>query len=252
MIQIPKLEPRIMRYELTDYEWAAIRPMLPNKARGVPRVDDRRVHNGICWVLRSGAPWRDLPDRYGPRTTCYNRFVRWRRAGVWELIRVGEHLVGINTGHPNQLAVEAVVAGRIPSSGATRPSARGRIWPREPRRPVAGSARTPYLLCRSEERHAASGTTGGVLGLRYQARVEALGGACRDGPRRASGGDALCRAAQRLRGFRIAADIDSAYDAAFQEPRAAGVEALCYYCRVDPVGIEIEAPLAIAVRAWKA
>ena len=72
-----------MRYELTDYEWAAIRPMLPNKARGVPRVDDRRVLNGICWVLRSGAPWRDLPDCYGPCTTCYNRFVRWRRAGVW-------------------------------------------------------------------------------------------------------------------------------------------------------------------------
>ena len=60
--------------------------MLPNKARGVPRVDDRRVLNGICWVLRSGAPWRDLPVCYGPRTTCYNRFVRWRRAGVWERI----------------------------------------------------------------------------------------------------------------------------------------------------------------------
>ena len=72
-----------MRYELTDYEWAAVGPMLPNKARGVRRVDDRRVLNGICWVLRSGAPWRDLPDCYGPCTTCYNRFVRWRRAGVW-------------------------------------------------------------------------------------------------------------------------------------------------------------------------
>jgi transposase len=83
MIQAPKLEPRIMRYELADYEWAAIRPMLPNKARGVPRVDDRRVLNGIFWVLRSGTPWRDLPDCYGPYTTCYNRFVRWRRAGVW-------------------------------------------------------------------------------------------------------------------------------------------------------------------------
>ena len=52
--------------------------------RGVPRVDDRRVLNGILWVLRSAAPWRDLPERYGPRTTCYNRFVRWRRAGVWD------------------------------------------------------------------------------------------------------------------------------------------------------------------------
>jgi transposase len=72
-----------MRYELTDYEWATIKPFLPNKPRGVPRVNDRRVLNGIFWVLRSGAPWRDLPDNFGPYTTCYNRFVRWRRAGVW-------------------------------------------------------------------------------------------------------------------------------------------------------------------------
>jgi transposase len=72
-----------MRYELTDHEWAAIKPMLPNKPRGVPRVNDRRVLNGIFWVLRSGAPWRDLPQEFGPYTTCYNRFVRWRRAGVW-------------------------------------------------------------------------------------------------------------------------------------------------------------------------
>jgi transposase len=57
--------------------------LLPNKPRGVPRVNDRRVLNGIFWVLRSGAPWRDLPTAFGPYTTCYNRFVRWRRAGVW-------------------------------------------------------------------------------------------------------------------------------------------------------------------------
>src|ERR1700682_2679478 len=72
-----------MRYELTDEEWAAIKPMLPNKPRGVPRVNDRRVLNGIFWILRSGAPWRDLPDNFGPYTTCYNRFARWRRAGGW-------------------------------------------------------------------------------------------------------------------------------------------------------------------------
>ena len=75
-----------MRYELSDYEWTAIKPMLPNKLRGVPRVNDRRVLNGICWVRRSGAPWRDLPEGYGPPTTCYNRFVRWRRAGIWDRI----------------------------------------------------------------------------------------------------------------------------------------------------------------------
>jgi transposase len=53
-----------MRYELTDYEWTAIKPMLPNRPCGVPRVNDRRVLNGIFWVLRSGAPWRDLPGSY--------------------------------------------------------------------------------------------------------------------------------------------------------------------------------------------
>jgi transposase len=83
VIQASKLGARIMRYELADHEWIAIKPMLPNKPRGVPRVNDRRVLNGIFWVLRSGAPWRDLPEAFGPFTTCYNRFVRWRRAGVW-------------------------------------------------------------------------------------------------------------------------------------------------------------------------
>ncbi len=61
-----------------------IEPLLPNKPRGVPRVDDRRVLNGIFWGLRSCAPWRDLPERFGPRTTCYNRFARWRKGRVWD------------------------------------------------------------------------------------------------------------------------------------------------------------------------
>lgn len=75
-----------MRYELTDYKWTTIRPFLPNKLRGVPRVDDRRVLNGIFLILRSGAPWRDLTENFGPYTTCYNRFVRWRMAGIWDSI----------------------------------------------------------------------------------------------------------------------------------------------------------------------
>jgi transposase len=54
-----------MRYELADHEWAAIKPLLPNKPCGVPRVNDRRVLDGIFWVLRSGAPWRDLPESSG-------------------------------------------------------------------------------------------------------------------------------------------------------------------------------------------
>ena len=69
------------RFDLTDFEWSVIQPLLPNKPRGVPRVDDRRVLNGIFWRLRTGAPWADIPERYGPHTTCVNRFNRWRRAG---------------------------------------------------------------------------------------------------------------------------------------------------------------------------
>ena len=69
-----------------DPPYAASAGRCPNKPRGVPRIDDRRVLNGIFWVLRTGAPWRALPKEFGPRTTCYNRFVRWRKAGVWDRI----------------------------------------------------------------------------------------------------------------------------------------------------------------------
>ncbi|MBS0244558.1 MAG: IS5 family transposase [Proteobacteria bacterium] len=71
------------RYDLTDAEWKIIEPLLPQKSRGVERVDDRRVLNGIFWRLRSGSPWAEIPERYGPSTTCYNRFVRWQKAGIW-------------------------------------------------------------------------------------------------------------------------------------------------------------------------
>ncbi len=74
------------RYEITDFEWSVIQPLLPNKPRGVPRVDDRKVLNGVFWRLRTGSPWADIPERYGPPTTCYNRFVRWRKQGVWDRI----------------------------------------------------------------------------------------------------------------------------------------------------------------------
>ena len=67
------------RFDLTDFEWSIIEPLLPTKVRGVKRVDDRRVLNGIFWRLRTGAPWADIPARYGPHTTCVNRFNRWRK-----------------------------------------------------------------------------------------------------------------------------------------------------------------------------
>ncbi len=55
-----------MRHEPADYNWRAIKPKLPNKPRGIPRVDDRRILNGALWLLRSGAPWRDLLESFGP------------------------------------------------------------------------------------------------------------------------------------------------------------------------------------------
>lgn len=51
------------RFDLTDFKWTVIQPLLPTKVRGKPRVDDRRVLNGIFWRLRTGAPWVDIPSR---------------------------------------------------------------------------------------------------------------------------------------------------------------------------------------------
>ena len=73
-----------MRYDLTDFEWSVIEPLLPKNRRGVKPKNNRRILNGMFWVLRAGAPWRDLPERYGSYTTAYNRFNRWRKAGIWD------------------------------------------------------------------------------------------------------------------------------------------------------------------------
>jgi transposase len=140
-----------MRYELSDYEWTAIKPMLPNKPRGVRRVNDRRVLNGIFWVLRSGAPWRDLPETYGHRTTCYNRFVRWRRAGVWDQI-----MDALAAGHDAAVQmIDTLGRARAPARGLYRGQqssgygslargpdqqdsrGRGHQWPAGPSRPYA-------------------------------------------------------------------------------------------------------------------
>ena len=56
------------RFDLTDFAWDVIRPLLPTKVRGVKRADDRKVLNGIFWRLRTGAPRADIPPRYGPYT----------------------------------------------------------------------------------------------------------------------------------------------------------------------------------------
>ena len=72
--------------ELTDEQWAALAPHLPPQraATGRPAKDHRAVVEAILWRLRTGAPWRDLPERYGPWQSAYTRFRRWQRAGVWD------------------------------------------------------------------------------------------------------------------------------------------------------------------------
>jgi len=76
------------RHELTDDQWGRLAPVLPPQrpATGRPARDHRTVLNGILWILRSGAPWRDLPERYGPWKTVYSRFRRWREDGRWDRI----------------------------------------------------------------------------------------------------------------------------------------------------------------------
>ena len=74
------------RFDLNDKEWGLIEPLLPQGLRGARRTDDRRILNGIFYVLRAGCPWRDLPERYGPYTTCYNRYNRWSKRGIWKKI----------------------------------------------------------------------------------------------------------------------------------------------------------------------
>jgi transposase len=127
-----------MRYDLTDFEWSVIEPLLPMDRRGPKPQNNRQVLNGIFWVLRAGAPWRDLPERYGPYTTAYNRFNRWRKAGIWDrlmdaivkahngkvqmidssIVRVHQHASGVKK------RVEIVVWAEA-EEGSRRKSTRG-------------------------------------------------------------------------------------------------------------------------------
>ena len=74
------------RGDLKDEQWQKLERLLPpHKPRtGRPNLNHRQVVNGILWILRTGAPWRDLPTRYGKWQTVSSRFYRWRKAGIWD------------------------------------------------------------------------------------------------------------------------------------------------------------------------
>ncbi len=76
------------RYELSEAQWRRVAPLLPGKAGDPGRsgIDNRLFVNGVLWVLRSGAHWHDLPERYGKWKTLHKRFSRWSKAKVWERV----------------------------------------------------------------------------------------------------------------------------------------------------------------------
>ena len=146
--------PGVRRGELTDAQWAKLEPLLPPRKpkTGKPNNDHRTILNGILWKLRTGAPWRDLAERYGPWSTVASRFRRWRLAGIWDrllavlqrqadaagevdwelqfvdgtVIRAHQHAAGAKGGTrrpPRSAAVRAASARRSicgPKAGASR------------------------------------------------------------------------------------------------------------------------------------
>ncbi len=78
----------IRRYEITDSEWERLKPYFEQEHRNVgrPRRDARELLNAIMWIARSGAAWRDLPERYGAWQTAYKRFVQWQESGLLEQV----------------------------------------------------------------------------------------------------------------------------------------------------------------------
>jgi len=78
----------VKRYELSEAQWRRISDLLPGKAKDPGRTgsDNRLFVDGVLWVLRSGAHWQDLPERYGKWKTVHKRFTRWARNGVWKKV----------------------------------------------------------------------------------------------------------------------------------------------------------------------
>lgn len=82
------------RHEVTDAQWEVIQPILPKRTAktGRPPSDPRLMLNGILWILRTGSPWRDLPERFGPWQTVYDHFAKWRALGAYDRILEALHI----------------------------------------------------------------------------------------------------------------------------------------------------------------
>jgi transposase len=100
-------EAALSRGDLTEAEWRVLKVLLPverepgKRGRGRPPQDNRNVINGILWRLRTGAPWRDVPEKYGNWNSIYRRFRRWSAAGVWESVAIALAETMAESGHYN-------------------------------------------------------------------------------------------------------------------------------------------------------
>ncbi len=77
------------RGDLSDEQWRLIQGLLPTQGRGGKWNGHRATFDGIMWILRTGAPWRDLPERYGKWASVYHRVNRWRKDGTFDTARFG-------------------------------------------------------------------------------------------------------------------------------------------------------------------
>jgi transposase len=116
----------VKRYELSDAQWCRICDLLPGKPGDPGRTgaDNRLFVNGVLWILRSGAHWQDLPERYGKSKTVHKRFTRWAKAGVWE--RVFASLTGDPDNRYLMLDTTLVRAHQQAASGKGGPKIR--LW----------------------------------------------------------------------------------------------------------------------------
>ena len=83
---VPWATIRVHRHELSDSQWMKVKDLLPVQPGPRSVLGDRAFVNAVMWRLKTGAPWRDIPERYGPWQTTYNRFARWAKRGVWEQV----------------------------------------------------------------------------------------------------------------------------------------------------------------------
>lgn len=101
-----------MYRDLTDAQWTILRPLLPPQGRiGRPRSNDRQTFNGICYVLRTGCRWSDLPIQYGSPATCHRRLSQWMTDGTWE--RLWEALL-IMLSRQDKLRLERTILDASP------------------------------------------------------------------------------------------------------------------------------------------